>query len=605
MTEKRVLLCAGTGCISSGVPKVKEALDGEVAQRGLGERITVVATGCHGFCEQGPLVVVEPDEVFYCRVGPEDVPELVERHLVGGEVVERLLYVDPVSGEKAEHHLDIGFYASQMRIALRNCGVIDPESIEEYLGRDGYTGLRRALAMAPAEVIAEVKRSGLRGRGGGGFPTGLKWEFTYQAAGEKKYVVCNADEGDPGAFMDRSLLEGDPHAVIEGMLIGAYAIGADEGYVYCRAEYPLAIKRLRLAIESARAHGYLGQDILGTGFGFELHVKEGAGAFVCGEETALLASIMGERGMPRPRPPYPAQKGLWDRPTNINNVETWANVPQIISRGAEWYASLGTEHSKGTKVFALTGKVRNTGLVEVPMGMTIRQIVFDIGGGVQGDGRFKAVQIGGPSGGCLPESLIDTPVDYDSLLAAGAMMGSGGMVIVDETTCMVDLARYFMAFIQSESCGKCPPCRVGTRLMLECLERICEGEGRPSDIEWLGEMGRQITAYSLCGLGRTAANPVLTTIRYFRDEYEAHVNDKNCPAGACSALTKYAVIAEACTGCTLCVRACPVDAITGVRRQPHVIDAATCISCGACLEACRFGAISRGGADQPKEAAGS
>lgn len=603
MSDRRIVLCAGTGCVSSGVLDVRNALLQELTQRNIATQYEVVTSGCHGFCEQGPLVIVHPEDILYCRVQAGDIPELVEKYLIGGQVVERLLYRDPVTGESVSDHMKIGFYAKQMRLVLRNCGVIDPENITEYIAREGYAGLRQALAMEQLAVIAEVKRSGLRGRGGAGFPTGLKWEYTYRAKGDKKYIVCNADEGDPGAFMDRSVLEGDPHAVIEGMLIGAYAIGADEGYIYCRAEYPLAIKRLRVAIDQALQHGYLGRNILGSGFSFTLKIKEGAGAFVCGEETALLASIMGERGMPRPRPPFPAESGLWGKPTCLNNVETFANVPLIMRMGGDEYAKIGTQGSKGTKVFALTGKINNTGLAEVPMGITMREIIFDIGGGIKDGKAFKAVQIGGPSGGCIPESLIDTPVDYDSLVKAGAMMGSGGLVVLDENTCMVDLARFFMDFVQSESCGKCPPCRVGTRLMLETLQRICAGEGEPGDIDWLVDVGTKVKAFSLCGLGQTAPNPVLTAIRYFREEYEAHVRDKTCPAGACAALVDFIVVPEKCKGCTRCIKVCPVGAVTGKVKEVHYIDPAVCIKCGACIEACKFDAVIRGKAARVGEVA--
>jgi len=594
-------LAAGGEAVAGAISSQLEALADDLAARDL--EVEVRATGCMGRCEDEVLVDVHragEARVTYGHVTPELAHRIVIEHVLGGEPVSRHVIGEITDDDQP--YQGNATYDKQYRIVLGNCGFIDPERIEHYVARGGYEGLERVLGgLEPAAVVAEVKASGLRGRGGAGFPTGLKWEFALRAPGDKKYIICNADEGDPGAFMDRSLLEGDPHALLEGMVIGAYAIGADEGYIYCRAEYPLAIKRLRIAIEQAERLGLLGDDILGSGFNCHLHIKEGAGAFVCGEETALMASIMGERGMPRPRPPFPAQRGLWGKPTNINNVETWVNIPRIIARGAEWFAGIGTDRSKGTKVFALTGKVRNTGLAEVPMGITIRDIVYEVGGGIQNDRQYKAVQIGGPSGGCIPESLIDTPVDYDSLVAAGAMMGSGGMVVVDETTCMVDLARYFMTFVQSESCGKCPPCRVGTRLMLECLERICAGEGKPEDLPWLEEMGHRIKSYSLCGLGQTAPNPVLTTLQYFRDEYEAHVNDKTCPAGACQALVSYRIIAELCSGCTRCARVCPVGAISGEVRKPHVIDVEACIKCGACLEACRLHAIIRGSKDSTRE----
>ena len=589
-----VLICAGTGCTASGAKKVEAALREELAKKGLDKEVMIVETGCHGFCEAGPLLIVYPEGTFYVRVQPEDVPELVENHLYKGRIVERLLFKEPISHERVPNYGDLDFYKKQMRMVLANCGHINPELIEEYIAAGGYEALATALTnMKPEDVVASVKKSGLRGRGGGGFPTGMKWEFTRNAPGEKKYVVCNADEGDPGAFMDRSVLEGDPHRVIEGMAICGYAIGADEGYLYVRAEYPLAIKRLRIAIKQAEDMGLLGDNIFGSGFNFRLKIKEGAGAFVCGEETALLASIEGKRGMPRPRPPFPAIKGLWGKPTNINNVETFGNVPQIITKGADWYASIGTDKSKGTKVFALTGKINNTGLAEVPMGISMREIIFDIGGGIPDGKKFKAVQIGGPSGGCLPENLLDLPIDYDSLIQAGAMMGSGGLVVMDETTCMVDLAKFFLTFTQAESCGKCTPCREGTKRMLEILTRITEGEGREGDIALLEDMAKNIKTTALCGLGQTAPNPVLSTLRYFRHEYEAHINDKRCPAGACSKLSGYS-ITELCKGCGLCKKACPVEAISGDVKSLHKIDQATCIKCGACMTKCPFKAIIKG-----------
>lgn len=599
--KKQILICAGTGCVSSGSRSVTDALRAELAAQGLDQQIEITVTGCHGFCEQGPIVIMEPEKTFYCQVKPEDIGDIVEGHLVKGEVVDRLLFKEPGSKERVQSYEDINFYARQQRLVLHNCGHIDPERIDEYLANDGYSGIEKALkTMSPQEVVEEIKTAALRGRGGAGFPAGLKWQFAASAPGDKKYVICNADEGDPGAFMDRSVLEGDPHAVIEGMLACGYAIGSDEGYVYVRAEYPLAIKRLQIAIDQARDAGYLGENILGSGFSFDLKIKAGAGAFVCGEETALMNSIEGKRGMPRPRPPFPATSGLWGKPTNINNVETLANVPQILRNGSQWYASMGTENSKGTKVFALTGKVNNTGLVEVPMGITMREIIFDIGGGIQKGKQFKAVQIGGPSGGCLPEELLDLPVDYDSLIEAGAMMGSGGLVVMDEDTCMVDIARFFLSFTQKESCGKCTPCREGTKRMLEILERITAGKGEEGDIERLESLGQVIKDTSLCGLGQTAPNPVLSTLRYFRHEYEAHINDKSCPAGACRNLTIFEIDPEACTGCTLCARNCPTDAISGERKEPHVIDQEECITCGNCYEVCRFDAVKRigGGAGE-------
>ncbi|QDR80094.1 NADH-quinone oxidoreductase subunit NuoF [Sporomusa termitida] len=586
-----VLLCAGTGCVSSGSKKVEAAFQQELAKKGLDKEVKIIETGCHGFCEMGPLVIIYPEGTFYVRVQEEDVAELVETHLFKGRIVERLLYKEPISHEKIPSYNDIVFYKKQMRYVLANCGHIDPEDINEYIAEGGYEGLGKALSeLKPADVVAEIKKSGLRGRGGGGFPTGMKWEFTRNAPGTKKYVVCNADEGDPGAFMDRSVLEGDPHRLIEGMAVCGYAIGADEGYVYVRAEYPLAIKRLRIAIKQAEEIGLLGDNILSSGFNFRLKIKEGAGAFVCGEETALIASIEGKRGMPRPRPPFPAVSGLWGKPTNINNVETFGNVPQIITKGADWYASIGTERSKGTKVFALTGRINNTGLAEVPMGISMREIIYEIGGGIPNEKKFKAVQIGGPSGGCLPENMLDLPVDYDSLIKAGAMMGSGGLVVMDETTCMVDVAKFFLNFTQSESCGKCTPCREGTKRMLEILTRITDGLGRPGDIALLESMAKNIKTTALCGLGQTAPNPVLSTLRYFRDEYEAHIHDQRCPAGACTNLLQYN-ITDTCKGCGLCKKVCPAEAISGEVKAQHEIDLSKCIKCGACIAKCPFKSI--------------
>jgi len=589
-----VLICHGTGCASGGSPKVLETFREELQKKNLDKEVLVIATGCHGMCEFGPIVVVYPEGTFYSQVKPEDVAEIVEEHLYKGRIVNRLLYKEPISAQKVCHYKEIPFYGKQHRIVLSNCGYINPDNIDEYISRDGYQALGKCITeMSPAAVIEEMKKSGLRGRGGGGFPTGLKWSFCAASPGNKKYVICNADEGDPGAFMDRSILEGDPHAVLEGMMIGAYAMGADEGYIYCRAEYPLAIKRLQTAIHQATEYGLLGANVLGTDFSFDLHIKEGAGAFVCGEETALMASIEGQRGMPRPRPPFPAVKGLWGKPTNINNVETWANVPRIMLQGAECFAAMGTEKSKGTKVFALTGKVNNTGLVEVPMGITIREIVYEIGGGIIGDKKFKAVQIGGPSGGCLVEEHLDLPVDYESLTAAGAIMGSGGLVVLDESNCMVDTAKFFLEFTQRESCGKCVPCREGTKKMLDILTRITEGNGKPEDLDTLQYLGEQIKATSLCALGGTAPNPVLTTLKYFRHEYEAHINEKRCPAGACQSLLRYTIDPEKCIGCTKCARNCPVSCISGKVKEPHVIDQEKCIKCGACMANCPVGAISK------------
>jgi len=594
LARAHVLVCTGTGCTASGARDILAKFGEEIKAKGLDKEISVVETGCQGFCEGGPLVIIYPEGTFYTHVKVEDVAEIVEEHLLKGRVVGRLLFKEPMTAEKVPNYSDIGFYKKQHRLVLKNCGHINPDSLEEYIGAEGYEALAKVLlTMTPEQVVEEMKKTGLRGRGGGGFPTGMKWMFCAKSPGPKKYIICNADEGDPGAFMDRSLLEGDPHAILEGMAIGAYAIGSDEGYIYCRAEYPLAIKRLKQAISQAEEAGLLGQNILGTGFNFSLHIKEGAGAFVCGEETALMASIEGRRGMPRPRPPFPAVKGLWDKPSNINNVETFANVPYIFRVGAEEYAKLGTEKSKGTKVFALTGKINNTGLAEVPMGITMREIIFDIGGGIIGGKKFKGVQIGGPSGGCMPEQLLDTPIDYDSLIAAGAMMGSGGLVVMDEDTCMVDLAKFFLTFTQSESCGKCTPCREGTKRMLEILTAITEGRGQEGDVEKLERLAKSIKAGALCALGQTAPNPILSTLRYFRDEYDAHIRDKKCPAGACTALIGYKITAD-CKGCGLCKKVCPVDAISGEMKGQHTIDPNKCIKCGACMSKCPFKAIVRG-----------
>ncbi len=590
-TSRTLFVCRGTGCQSARAVELQERLEQAIQSTGL-SHITVKFTGCHGFCEKGPIVIVEPDGVFYNRVSVEDADVIVNEHLVNGQIVERLLYRDPVTGESIRHYQDITFYNRQSRQVLHNCGHINPEDIQDYTATGGYEALRKVLTeMTPEDVIDEIRRSGLRGRGGAGFPTGQKWDLCRKAPGNVKYVIGNADEGDPGAFMNRSLLEGDPHSVIEGMTICAYAIGASYGYLYCRAEYPLAIRRLRIALKQAKEKGFLGENILGSGFSFDIILKEGAGAFVCGEETALMASIEGKRGMPRPRPPFPAQKGLWGQPTNINNVETLGNVPLIIRHGADWYAGFGTAKSKGTKTFALTGKVANSGLVEVPLGTPLREIIFGIGGGIPNNKKFKAVQTGGPSGGCIPSSMLDIPVDYESLAEAGSIMGSGGLVVMDEDNCMVDVARFFLSFTQDESCGKCIPCRLGTKRMLEILERITRGEGQEGDIDLLLELCETVKAGSLCGLGQTAPNPVLSTIRYFRDEYEAHIKEHRCPAKVCKALITYRISEEKCTGCTLCARNCPVSAISGERKKTHVIDPAVCTRCDTCRQVCKFDAV--------------
>ncbi len=593
--RSQVLICGGTGCTSSGSPELIRLFEEKIKAAGLEKEVKVVRTGCFGLCAMGPIVIVYPEGAFYSHIKAEDVDEIVSEHLVKGRIVRHLLCKEAVEEEGATKSLDeVDFYKKQKRVALRNCGVIDPEKIDEYIAFDGYKALAKVLTeMKPQEVIDTIKASGLRGRGGAGFPTGMKWQFAANSVSDQKYVCCNADEGDPGAFMDRSILEGDPNAVVEAMAIAGYAIGASQGYVYVRAEYPIAVKRLQVAINEAREYGLLGKNILGTGFDFDLDIRLGAGAFVCGEETALMQSIEGKRGEPRPRPPFPAVKGLFDKPTILNNVETYANVAQIILNGPEWFASMGTEKSKGTKVFALGGKIKNTGLVEIPMGTTLREIIYDIGGGCPNGKKFKAAQTGGPSGGCIPASLLDTPIDYDNLLAIGSMMGSGGMIVMDEDNCMVDIARFFLDFTVDESCGKCPPCRIGTRRMLEILERITEGKGEDGDIEKLETLAKNIKASALCGLGQTAPNPVLSTLRYFRDEYEAHIYEKRCPAGHCRKLLRYTIDPAVCKGCSLCSKVCPVGAISGEVRKPFVIDSSKCIKCGACMEKCRFNAISR------------
>ncbi len=590
-----ILVCGGTGCTSSGSPKLYERFAQLLAEKGLDKEVKLVKTGCFGLCAAGPVVIVYPEGAFYSGIKVEDVDEIVEEHLIKGRIVTKLLYKGSThEGTTEIKPLDeIGFYEKQKRVALRNCGVIDPENIDEYIAFDGYKALAKVLTeMTREEVVDCISKSGLRGRGGAGFPTGTKWKFAMGSTG-KKYVCCNADEGDPGAFMDRSVLEGDPHAVLEAMAIAGYAIGSDQGYIYVRAEYPIAVKRLEIAISQAREYGLLGKNIFGTDFSFDIDIRLGAGAFVCGEETALMHSIEGGRGEPRVRPPFPAVKGLFGKPTILNNVETYANICQIILKGADWFASMGTERSKGTKVFALGGKIVNSGLVEVPMGTTLREIIYDIGGGCPNGKKFKAVQTGGPSGGCLPASMLDTPIDYDNLIAAGSMMGSGGMIVMDEDNCMVDIARFFLDFTVSESCGKCTPCRIGTRRMLEILNRICEGNGEDGDIERLENLAANISKSALCALGQTAPNPVLSTLKHFRHEYEAHIYEKRCPAGVCHKLLNFEIDPAKCKGCTLCARNCPVGAISGKVREAHVIDAKKCIKCGACMEKCKFGAISK------------
>lgn len=593
MYRSHVLVCGGTGCTSSGSEMVINALEKELEANKLTDEVKVVKTGCFGLCANGPVMIVYPEGAFYSRVSAEDIPEIVSEHLLKGRLVTRLLYEESVHENNDIKSLDeTDFYKKQKRVALRNCGVIDPENINEYIAYDGYQALGKVLSeMKPEEVIQLLKDSGLRGRGGAGFPTGVKWSFAAAQPGPEKYVCCNADEGDPGAFMDRSVLEGDPHVVIEAMAIAGYAIGASQGFIYVRAEYPIAVKRLQIAIQQAREMGLLGKDILGTGFNFDLDIRLGAGAFVCGEETALMTSIEGHRGEPRPRPPFPAVKGLFGKPSVLNNVETYANIPQIILRGPEWFASMGTEKSKGTKVFALGGKIKNTGLVEIPMGTTLREVIEEIGGGIPNGKKFKAAQTGGPSGGCIPAEHFDIPIDYDNLISIGSMMGSGGLIVMDEDNCMVDIAKFFLGFTVDESCGKCTPCRIGTRRMYEILEKITRGQGTLEDLDKLEELANYIKANSLCGLGQTAPNPVLSTLRYFRDEYIAHVVDKRCPSGVCKHLLSFEVVADKCKGCTACARNCPVGAISGKVKEVHVIDQSKCIKCGACIEKCKFGAI--------------
>lgn len=593
MYRSHVLVCGGTGCTSSGSEQIIQTLKDELKKNKLQNEVAVVKTGCHGLCAEGPVMIVYPEAVFYSRVRPEDVEEIVSEHLLKGRIVERLVYHEAQTPEGIKSLNETTFYKKQHRIALRNCGVINPESIDEYIGTGGYEALGKVLTeMTPDEVIQTILDSGLRGRGGAGFPTGLKWRFASGNRGNvQKYVCCNADEGDPGAFMDRSVLEGDPHVVLEAMAIAGYAIGADQGYIYVRAEYPIAVERLQIAINQAREYGLLGKNIFDTGFNFDIELRLGAGAFVCGEETALMTSIEGNRGEPRPRPPFPAVKGLFQKPTILNNVETWANIPQIILHGPKWFASMGTEKSKGTKVFALGGKINNTGLVEIPMGTTLRTVIEDIGGGIPNGKKFKAAQTGGPSGGCIPAEHFDIPIDYDNLISIGSMMGSGGLIVMDEDTCMVDIAKFFLQFTVDESCGKCTPCRVGTKRLLELLEKITDGRGTLEDIDKMEELCYYIKENALCGLGQTAPNPVLSTLRYFRDEYIEHVVDKRCPAGVCKKLITYKIDPVKCKGCTLCARNCPADAIEGQVKVAHSIDTSKCVKCGTCIDKCRFGAI--------------
>ena len=587
-----ITICAGTGCVTYGSQKLVDNFRAEIEKQNLNGKVEVRASGCHGFCERGPLVVINPQNIFYQRVGLDDAEEIIKETVLNGQIIDRLLYIDPVTKEKILHEDEIPFYKRQMRLVFGMNGNIDPNSLDDYLAIGGYSALIKVLnGMKPEAIIEEIKTAGLRGRGGGGFNMGLKWEATRNAPGLPKYIICNADEGDPGAYMDRSLLEGNPYLILEGMLIGAYAIGSHKGYIYVRNEYPLAVKNITIAVEKARALGILGENILGSGFDFDVVIVRGGGAFVCGEETALISSIEGRSGEPRAKYVFPAERGLYNKPTNINNVETWANVPLIINKGSDWYRSIGTENSKGTKIFALVGKINNTGLVEVPMGITLREIVYDIGGGIPKGRKFKAVQVGGPSGGCIPETHLDLPVDFDALSKVGSMMGSGGMIVMDDRTCMVDVALYFLKFLEEESCGKCTPCREGVHQMRLILERITEGEGKEEDLKTIEWMGRAIIDGSLCALGGTAPNPVLTTLRYFRDEYEAHIKEKTCPAGVCKALITYTIDPDLCTGCMVCARICPVEAATGEKKEVHSIDQNKCIKCGACFESCKFDAV--------------
>lgn len=588
-----VLICGGTGCKSAESDIIAENIRKSLRENNLENKVQVILTGCFGFCEKGPIVKIEPDNTFYVSVTPADAEEIVNEHLIKGRKIARLLYVDPKTNESISDSKGMEFYKKQIRIALRNCGFINPENIEEYIGRDGYQAMGLCFEKTPQQVIDEIKKSGLRGRGGGGFPTGLKWEFAMKNKSDQKYVVCNADEGDPGAFMDRSILEGDPHSVIEAMAICGYSIGADTGLVYIRAEYPLAIERLKIALDQAREFGLLGKNILGSGFNFDIEIRYGAGAFVCGEETALIHSMEGERGEPTLKPPFPAEQGFMNKPTNVNNVETFANIPVILLKGAEWFASIGTEKSKGTKVFALSGKINNVGLIEVPMGTTLREVIFEIGGGIKGGKNFKAVQTGGPSGGCLTAKDLDTPIDFDNLLACGSMMGSGGMVVFDEEDCMVSLAKFYLEFTVEESCGKCNPCRIGNKRLHEMLHKICHGQGTQEDLVKLRSLSNVIKDTSLCGLGQTSPNPVLSTLDNFYDEYEAHVTEQRCPAGQCATLIKYTIIEDKCIGCTACARVCPVSCISGKVKEKHLIDQSKCIKCGACMTKCKFNAISK------------